>query len=227
VTTPKEPPTGTGTPVHEHFITQNLPGFGDGFYTFTLNPGTYTVCETAQPGWTQSAPLVVPPPAGETLADCTTHTHGGTITPGPRGYNFSILGTETHENNDFGNFTAGFCPKFPNLAPTTVVTLDPLNPTQIQTVINNASVDDIILLLPLNGGKNENIVINKRIQLFGCSVTLTATNTGAPVVTIAAGASGGLTKDVHATGSTVAGYKIEGSGHNVQNVRAFGNAIGF
>jgi hypothetical protein len=98
--------TGTGTPVHEHFITQNLPGFGDGFYTFTLNPGTYTVCETAQPGWTQSAPLVVPPPAGETLADCTTHTHGGTITPGPRGYNFTVLGTETHENNDFGNFTA-------------------------------------------------------------------------------------------------------------------------
>ncbi len=69
--------------------------------------------------------------------------------------------------------------------------------------------------------------INKKIQLIGCSVTLTAADAGSPVVTITSGANGGLTKDVHATGSAVAGYKIEGSSHTIQNVRSFGNAIGF
>ena len=75
--------------------------------------------------------------------------------------------------------------------------------------------------------KTESITINKRIQLIGCSITLNAATVGAPVVTITSGADGGLTKDVHATGSTVAGYKIEGSNHKIVNVRAFKNAIGF
>ena len=222
----------TGTPVHEHFTTANLPGFGDGFYTFSLNPGTYTVCETQKPGWTQSAPsAAVPAPPGETLADCTGHTvgsGGAVITPGPRGYTFTVVtGIGVLANNDFGNFTGGVCSKFSSLVPTTTVTLDPSKPNQIQTAINNASVNDVILLMPLNGTKKENIVINKKIQLIGCSVTLTAAATGSPVVQITSGADAGLTKDVHATGSTVAGYKIEGSNHSIQNVRSFGNAIGF
>jgi len=47
------------------------------------------------------------------------------------------------------------------------------------------------------------------------------------VVDITAGANNGLTRDVHATGSTVAGYKIESTKHTIQSVRAFNNAIGF
>ena len=47
------------------------------------------------------------------------------------------------------------------------------------------------------------------------------------MVTIGAGAANGSTTDVHATGSTVAGYKLEGSSHLVKNVRSFDNAIGF
>ena len=91
-----------------------IPPTPDGFYSFTLPVGDYTVCEGLQPGWTQTAPsgfFPVPPP--ETLADCTTYTNGGLITPGPAGYNFVIAGAEVHANNDFGNFQPGDCPEGP------------------------------------------------------------------------------------------------------------------
>ena len=138
------------------------------------------------------------------------------------------MGAEVHANNDFGNRTLGVgtCPKFPNLVPTNTFTLNS-DPTQIQKIIDAAQTGDVILLLPQNGVKTESITINKRIQLIGCSITLNSATVGAPVVTITSGANGGLTKDVHATGSTVAGYKIEGSNNTIANVRAFKNAIGF
>jgi hypothetical protein len=205
------------------------PSTPDGFYTFTLDPGSYTVCEALQAGWTQTAPNgAVPIPAGETQADCTTYTNGGLITPGPRGYNFTIAGAEVLPNNDFGNFqpAGDLCAKFPNLVPTNTFTLN-ADPTQIQKIIDAAAIDDVILLLPQNGVKTESITINKKIQLIGCSITLKAATVGSPVVTITSGADGGLTKDIHATGSAVAGYKIAGSNHTIANVRAFSNAIGF
>jgi SdrD B-like domain/Right handed beta helix region len=206
----------------------SIPPTPAGFYSFTLDPGNYTVCEGLQAGWTQTAPLAgsVPPP-GESLANCTTYTNSGAITPGPRGYNFTIVGAEVLSGNDFGNvMPVGACLKLPNLLPTHTFTLNS-DPTQIQKIIDAAAIDDVILLLPLNGVKTENISINKRIQLFGCSITLKAATAGAPVVTTTPGADGGLTKDIHATGSTVAGYKIAGSNHTIVNVRAFSNAIGF
>ena len=205
------------------------PATPDGFYSFTLDPGSYTVCEEQQTGWQQTAPLPgsVPPPIGETLADCAPFAAASGLTLGPRGYNFTIVTTEIFQNNNFGNFQPpGACLKFPTLVPTSTFTLN-ADPTQIQKIIDAAAIDDVILLLPQNAVKTESITINKRIQLIGCSITLSSATVGAPVVTITSGANGGLTKDVHATGSTVAGYKIEGSNHTIVNVRAFKNAIGF
>ncbi|HTE71278.1 MAG TPA: SdrD B-like domain-containing protein [Actinomycetes bacterium] len=69
----------------------------DGTYSFTLNPGTYTICETlsGQTGWVQSAPA--------TGADCTGHTHGGTITPGATGHTVTVVSQGTVSARDFGN----------------------------------------------------------------------------------------------------------------------------
>jgi hypothetical protein len=167
----------------------SIPPTPDGFYSFTLPVGDYTVCEALQTGWTQTAPSgFFPVPAGETLADCTTYTNGGTITPGPTGYNFTIVGAEVHANNDFGNVMQGrgTCLKFPNLVTTNTFNLNS-DPTQIQKIIDAAHAGDVILLLPQNGVKTESITINKRIQLIGCSTTLNAATVGAPVVTITVG----------------------------------------
>ena len=69
----------------------------NGLYTFTgLNPGSYTVCEELLTGWTQTFPTIG--------ADCTGHTDGGTITPGPLGYAITITSGEDETGNDFGNF---------------------------------------------------------------------------------------------------------------------------
>jgi hypothetical protein len=204
------------------------PATPDGFYSFfALDPGSYTVCEAQQAGWQQTAPLPgsVPPPVGETLANCAPFAAANSLTLGPRGYNFTITANEVFSNNDFGNFQPGSCLKFPTLTPTSTFLLN-ADPTQIQKIIDAASTNDVILLLPQNAVKTESITINKKIQLIGCSITLNSA-TGGPVVTITSGANGGLTKDIHATGSTVAGYKIEGSNHAIVNVRAFKNAIGF
>jgi parallel beta-helix repeat protein len=191
-----------------------------GNYEFNLLPGTYVVCEVLQPGWTQTFPVA----AGGNVVSCDNLEPG--VNLAPLGYEFTITTGSVETDNDFGNFTAP-CLKFPGLSPNRTITLDPLNPTQVQTAIDNAAAGEVILLMPQNATKSENIVVNKRIQLIGCSVTLTAAEPNLPVVRITSGAASGLTKDVHATGSGVAGYHVEGNGHNVQNVRAFGNGIGF
>ena len=78
----------------------------DGFYAFDpLPPGNYTVCEALQAGWQQTAPLAVPPPAGETLANCAPFGAANGLTLGPRGYNFTITAAaEVFAANNFGNF---------------------------------------------------------------------------------------------------------------------------
>ncbi|MBI4497515.1 MAG: LPXTG cell wall anchor domain-containing protein, partial [Chloroflexi bacterium] len=58
----------------------------------------YTVCETLPAGWTQSFPTAD--------ADCSGHTHGGTITPGANGYDIDLRPGEEDSGNDFGNFQA-------------------------------------------------------------------------------------------------------------------------
>src|SRR5918997_1453974 len=68
----------------------------EGKYAFYVKPGSYTVCEEQQPGWTQSYPT-----AG---ADCSTHTHGGTSTPGAKGYAITLTSGQDDKDNDFGNY---------------------------------------------------------------------------------------------------------------------------
>jgi hypothetical protein len=81
----------------------------DGFYTFSLPPGNYTVCEALQAGWTQTAPCVAGTPAtctgtpilpGVSLATCTGLAPG----LGPLGYTFTVGGFELPSHIDFGNF---------------------------------------------------------------------------------------------------------------------------
>jgi hypothetical protein len=82
---------GSGAAVHEVDTTD-----ASGEYSFSVRPGNYTVCEVLQAGWTQSVPSIG--------ADCTGHTDGGTITPGPVGYSITLTSGEVDSNNDFGNF---------------------------------------------------------------------------------------------------------------------------
>jgi hypothetical protein len=64
----------------------------DGSYSFSLNPGTYIVCERIdnQPGFTQSRPSNTKCSAGTGLA--------------PGGYAVTITSGSSEANNDFGNF---------------------------------------------------------------------------------------------------------------------------
>jgi parallel beta-helix repeat protein len=200
---------------------------GNGNYEFAdlTCDQTYTFCEVLQPGWIQTFPNQV---GGNVVNTCSTLV-GAPGPLGPFGYQETLASGQVFEDNDFGNFMDGDgdCPKFPDLVADVTITIDPSNPTQIQNAINSLGVGQKLLILPHLGTKTENIVINKRVEVFGCSITLSPANVGAPVVTIGTGAADGTTTDVHATGSTVAGYQINGSNHLVKNVRAFGNAIGF
>ncbi len=200
----------------------------DGSYAFTFDAvagvcGTFTFCEVLQPTWTQTFPGAV----GGNVVSCSGIDN--TVTLGGFGYRETLNQGDVLTGNDFGNFTPpGDCPKFPDLVADKTFTLDQSNPTQIQDIVDDPNnVDKVILLLPHLGMKAENITVRQRLQLYGCSITLTAADSGLPVVDITSGANGGLTKDVHATGSLVAGYKIESTNHTVENTRAFGNAIGF
>ena len=77
---------GQGNAVHEHTLTD-----ADGDYSFTVNPGSYTVCETLPAGWTQSMPA--------SGADCSAH--GGGV-----GYAITLTSNESETGNDFGNYQA-------------------------------------------------------------------------------------------------------------------------
>jgi large repetitive protein len=83
---------GSGGTVHQHTTTD-----ANGNYSFTVKPGTYTLCETisGKPGWVQTFP---------SGTACTGHTHGGTITPGAAGYtSVSVTSGGTAGSKDFGN----------------------------------------------------------------------------------------------------------------------------
>lgn len=197
----------------------------DGSYEFnTLQCGVeYTFCEVLLSTWTET----FPPALGGKVVSCVGLEPDPTIVLGPRGYQETLVQGVPSENNDFGNFVGGACPKFPGMTADVTITIDPNDPTQIQTAINALLVDKTLLILPLNGKKTERITIDKRIKVFGCSITLDGANGSGPVVTIGAGAAKGTTTDVHATGTTGAGYLIAGQNHTVKNVRSFGNGIGF
>ena len=214
--------SGTGAQV----VCETTDANGDYKFSFTdpaLCETSLTFCEVLQAGSTQTFPTL--PSADPRIVSCEGLVGPGPL--GPVGYQETIGLNSTSENNDFGNTTDGECPKFPDLTADVTIVIDPGIPTQIQDAINALDVGKTLLILPHLGKKTENISINKRVKVVGCSITLTAATVGAPVVTIGAGAANGSTTDVHATGSTVAGYKLEGSSHLVKNVRSFDNAIGF
>jgi hypothetical protein len=71
-------------------------------YKFFLEPGTYTVCEALESGWAQIAPSAALP-AGLTLADCTSHSGGGTVPLASKGYSFTLGPGVNLEGADFGN----------------------------------------------------------------------------------------------------------------------------
>jgi hypothetical protein len=73
--------------VHVHAVTA-----ADGTYQFVVPPGTYTVCETIQAGWTQTFPQ-----AGPGIVSCAGH--GGGL-----GYQVTLTENQIDEGNDFGNF---------------------------------------------------------------------------------------------------------------------------
>src|SRR6266508_730655 len=75
-----------GNAVHEHATTDV-----NGDYSFSVAPGSYTVCETVPTGFTQSFPT-----AG---ADCTGHDGASGF-----GYAITLTSGETDSGNDFGNF---------------------------------------------------------------------------------------------------------------------------
>jgi hypothetical protein len=82
---------GAGASVHQHTTTA-----ANGTYSFSVKPGTYTLCETVsgKPGWVQSFP---------SGTACTGHTHDGK-TPGAAGHtNVAVTSAGTAGDKDFGN----------------------------------------------------------------------------------------------------------------------------
>jgi protocatechuate 3,4-dioxygenase beta subunit len=70
-----------------------------GQYTFSVAPGSYTVCEILKTDWFQSYPTA----ATTGAVDCSTHTHGGTVTPGAWGWGITLTSGQQDLDNNFGN----------------------------------------------------------------------------------------------------------------------------
>ncbi len=86
----------------------NVPPTPDGFYSFNLSPGSYTVCEELQTGWQQTAPIgPCRPRSGRRWPTAPRSARPTGSRWGRRGYSFTIVGAEVFANNDFGNFQPG------------------------------------------------------------------------------------------------------------------------
>jgi hypothetical protein len=101
--------------VHQHTTTAS-----DGTYGFTVEPGTYTICETLP----DSVPIQSYPTEG---ADCSEHEVGEGEEIGPLGYEVTIEGDEVSSGNDFGNTTDGDGPCPPGDATISGTKWDDLN----------------------------------------------------------------------------------------------------
>ena len=204
----------------------------DGFYAFDpLPPGNYTVCEALQAGWTQTAPLAVPPPAGETLANCAPFGVANGLTLGPRGYSFTITAAaEVFAANNFGNFLPpGDCPE------------DPLRASKITRVVDQTgtshgpapvyfTVQDAYDAAGLTGEviglfsqTTENVVLNdaKSLTITQCrNARVTAADSTLPVWTISSTKSL-LIIGPDAVGGTV-GWLFQTGNHEAKGLRASG-----
>jgi hypothetical protein len=173
-----------------------------------------------------------PVPVGETLADCTTYTNGGLITPGPTGYNFTIVGAEIHANNDFGNFQPGVCPEDPLRASKITRVVDQTGtahgPAPVSLTVQDAYTAAVGLneVIGLFSQTTENVVLNgdKALTITQCTnARVTALDPAKPVWTI------GSTKPLliigpDAVGGTV-GWLVNTGGHDLKGLRASGASL--
>ena len=179
---------------------------GGGAYTFTgVPPGTYTVCEELQSGWTETFPT--------SGADCVTpgDPAADNSTPGPIGYTVDLSASccsgQQVTGLDFGNHSEPVSDQ-PECQKQTVI--DAMNLTypgnsgpdttvrtwlgeSVQDAVDAASdtnFDGYIIVMviahadgSLGGTANQKVVVDKDygndepFALFGCSVTLTGGGT--------------------------------------------------
>jgi protocatechuate 3,4-dioxygenase beta subunit len=135
-----------------------------GQYSFSVAPGSYTVCEILKTDWTQTYPNAGTP--GST--DCSGHTHSGTVVPGAWGWAITLTSGQVDDNNHFGNHfrfegcTPGYW-KVPqhhdSWIPTGYATTDSLTSVFGANALNGSLLDG------LNFGGGSGVVGAKQILL--------------------------------------------------------------
>ena len=186
-----------GSAVHQTYTT-GTGGAPPGGYTFTVLPGTYTVCETLQTTWVQTFPI-----AGAGIADCDgpPNPDADNLTPGPLGYAVTLVSGQVEGANDFGNNTTTTvtCPEDPNRALLLTRTVKPGqgpggsgvpgNPANYDTVqaAYNAARDSAVLqkeYIGLFSNTVENLLLDgsKDIYITQCTnAKVTAADNTKPV----------------------------------------------
>jgi hypothetical protein len=199
-----------GAPIHLHQLTD-----GSGKYEFIIPPGTYTVCETLQPGWTQSQPA--------SGADCSAH--GGGF-----GYDITLVAGQVDEDNDFGNWkeTTVVCPEDPKAVLTRTVAPAPLgglpNHTSLQAAYDAAANGEVIGIF---GKFTENVVLgdhdliegDKTLKITQCtSAQFTAADNAKPVFDVTSTGNLTIVSPDSVNGSI--GWRVASDGHHLKSIRA-------
>jgi len=199
--------------VHLHTTTDQ-----NGKYEFVVPPGTYTVCETLQPGWTQTFP--------SSGADCSAHG-GGTF-----GYQITLVAGQVDEGNDFGNFKESsliVCPEDPKAILTR--TIDPTG-TLHGGLPNHLTWNDAWLhaisgeVIGVFGNTVENVVLDgdKSLKITQCTLArVTAASNSLPVIDITT--SGALTIVSPDTVGGTIGWLVESDDHDLKSIRANGASL--
>ena len=239
---------GLGNAVHEHATTA-----GGGNYSFSLAPGSYTVCEELQSGWTQSFPN-----PGTDGSACEGHSPDSGGTMGPYGYGITLVSGQVDYDNDFGNSQAEVCEKGPvkevldpatgrfpgNEGPDVIVETNPPASGSIQNAVDNVTDvnnDGYLIVFvrkdgtgDLGGNTAQDVVIDdayaKTFALIGCSVELRDPDDTDPAIWIkstAASPGNIFLMDLHAAQSSLGpGIKVDGDGRYLRNEEANNNAVG-
>ncbi len=192
------------------------------------------MCEALQAGWTQTAPMAVPPPVGETLADCAPFGAANGLTLGPRGYNFTIVENEVFADNDFGNFQRpGVCPEDPLRASKITRVVDQTGtshgPAPVYLTVQaayNAALPNANEVIGLFSQTTENVVLNgaKKLTITQCTTArVTALDPALPVWTVSS-SQPLLIIGPDAVGGKV-GWLINTGGHELKGLRASGASL--
>jgi hypothetical protein len=216
-----------GTAVNGSAVHQTTTTAGGGIYSFTVLPGSYTVCEELQANWSQTYPT-----AG---ADCTTGDPANdNPTPGPIGYAITLTEGETDRGNDFANhsepvFSPPECREDPNRTFLQTRTVDknrplggsPVNYHSIQLAYNDAA-NNAGEVIGLYSNTTENLDLGgaKTLTITQCTLAkVTASNNGLPVWWVHS--TGKLTIiGPDSVGGTV-GWLVETPYQTLKSVRAY------